>query len=151
MPIPKNNFNGKVLLSYGYCSEPGHYTQKDLDEVDIFDYCKNNDIINDNDNNIEVLHSLKRTYEEVELIECKIESNQLNIDNKLYTYIEEDDVFMSLNYDTINEFVKIHAIYDTCTSCKNKDEILIPYCFDAKWICNSCIIDEIECHNNKGY
>ena len=45
------------------------YTQKDLDEVDIFDYCKNNDIINDNDNNIEVLHSLKGTYEEDELIE----------------------------------------------------------------------------------
>jgi len=32
MPIPKQDFNGKVLLSYEYCSEPGHYTQKDLDD-----------------------------------------------------------------------------------------------------------------------
>ena len=34
MPIPNKNFNGKVLLSYGYCSEPGKYTPKDLDDVD---------------------------------------------------------------------------------------------------------------------
>jgi len=34
MPIPKKDFNGKVLLSFGYCTEPGQYIQKDLDEVD---------------------------------------------------------------------------------------------------------------------
>lgn len=146
MPKPNKYFNGKVLLSYNYCSNNGQYTQKDLDKVDIFDYCKNNDIINDNDNNIEVLHSLKGTYEKVDIVECKIESNQLNINNELYTYIEEDDVFMSLNYDNINEFVKIHAIYDTCASCKNKDEIVIPYCYGENWICNNCILDNIEYH-----
>jgi len=143
MPIPKKDFNGKVLLSFGYCTEQGQYTQKDLDEIDFFDYYDTNDIIEDGDK-IEVFNNLKGKYEEVELIECKIESNQLNIDNELYTYIEEDDVFMSLNYDTHNVFVKIHAIYDTCASCESKDECVIPYCFNEKWICNSCILDGIE-------
>lgn len=72
MPIPKKDFNGKVLLSFGYCTEPGQYTQKDLDEVDFFDYYDKNDIIEDGDK-IEVFNNLKGKYEEVELIECKIE------------------------------------------------------------------------------
>ena len=150
MPIPNKDFNGKVLLSFGYCSEPGQYTQKDLDEVDFFDYYDCNDII-ENDDKIEALNKLKGIYEEVELIECEIEGNQLNIDNNLYTYIKENDVFMSLNYDTHNEFVKIHAIYDICAYCKSKNEFVIPYCFNEKWICNSCISNEIKCHNNSGY
>lgn len=59
MPIPKKDFNGKVLLSFGYYSEPGHYIQKDLDEVDLFDYYDINEIIK-NDDKIEVFNSFKR-------------------------------------------------------------------------------------------
>ncbi len=166
MPIPKKDFSGKVLLSYGYCSKAGQYTQKDLDEVDLFDYYDKNEIIK-NDDKIEIFNSFRGTYEEVELIECKIKSNQLNIDGKLYTYIEEDDVFMSLDLDTHNEFVRIHAIYDTCESCEDKDdktislrdgvllsapsgdgakkaECIIPYCFNEKWMCYSCIYERCQ-------
>ena len=57
MPIPKKDFNGKVLLSFGYCTESGQYTQKDLDKVDFFDYYDKNDIIEDGDK-IEVLNNL---------------------------------------------------------------------------------------------
>jgi hypothetical protein len=145
MPKPSKNFNGKVLLSYGYCSNNNNITQNDLDEVDIFDYCKNNDIIN-NDNNIEVLHSLKGTYEEVDIVECVINDNILNINGELYKYIKKDDIFMNINLDKCNEFVRIHAIYDTCFSCKNTDEIVIPYCYGENWICNNCILDNIEYH-----
>lgn len=144
MPIPKRDFNGKVLLSYGYCSEPGHYTQKDLDEVDLFNYFDKNDIIEKGDK-IEVYNSLTGKYEEVEIVECEIISKQLYINDDLYRYIEKDDVFMCLNYNNYNEFVKIHAINDTCDSCENKDEYVIPYSFGEKWICNSCILDKIEC------
>jgi len=142
MPKPIKNFTGKILLSFGYCSNNRQYTQKDLDEVDIFDYCKNNDIINDN--NIEILHSLKGTYEKVDTVECIINDNILNINGELYTYIKDDDIFMNTNSNKYNEFVRIHAIYDTCYSCKNTNEIVIPYCFNENWICNNCILDKIE-------
>jgi hypothetical protein len=150
MPKPNKNFNGKALLSYNCCFGDGKYTQKDLDEVDFFDYCDYNDIIK-NGGKVEAFHKLKGTYEEVKLVECEISSSQLNIDDNLYTYIEKDDVFMSLNYNTINEFVKIHAIYDTCASCGEKNTFVIPYCFNEKWICNNCINGDIEYHNNEGY
>ena len=102
-----------------------------MDKIDFFDYYNCNNNIIENGDKIEILNKFKGAYE-VELIECKIKSKQLNIDNELYTYIEKDDVFMSLNYDTYNEFVKIHAIYDTCASCESKNECVIPYCFNEK-------------------
>jgi len=161
MPVPNKNFNGKVLLSYGYCSEPGKYTQKDLDEVNIFDYYDKNDIIEGE--NIEVLNKLKGEYEKVEFVSCKIESNILSIDDILYTYMEKDDIFMSINVDKKDEFysqandlsnsygiefVRIHALYDTCELCGSSEEFIIPYNHSEKWICNNCIYDTIDYHNN---
>lgn len=160
MPIPNKNFNGKALLSYGYCSEPGKYIQKDLDEVNIFDYYDKYDIIEGE--NIEVLNKLKGEYEEVEFVKCKIESNLLSIDDILYTYIEKDDIFLSINVDKKDEyflgifkgnefhsqFVRIHALYDTCELCGSSEEFIIPYNHSEKWICNNCIYDTIDYHNN---
>lgn len=143
MPQPNIVENKKVLLSYNYCSNNGQYTQNDLDEVDIFDYCKNNDIINIDNNNIEVLHSLKGTYEKVDIVNGNIYGNILTINGEIYKYIEKDDIFMNLNINKCDEFVRIHAIYDTCFSCKNTDEIVIPYCYGENWICNNCILDRL--------
>lgn len=149
MPIPNKNFNGKVLLTYVYCSEPGKYTQKDLDEVDFLDYYNKNDIIESD--KIEVLNKLKGEYEEVKFLKCKIESNLLIIDDILFSYIDKDDIFMCLDFEKHNEFVRIHALYDTCELCGSIEEFIIPYCYCEKWICNNCIFDKIDYHNNHNF
>ena len=60
--------------------------------------------------------------------------------------LKKDDVFMCLDLDKHDEFVRIHALYDTCELCGSSEEFIIPYCHSEKWICNNCIIDDIEYH-----
>ncbi len=82
MAIPNKNFKGIVLLSFGKCSNISgffnketdkDYTQKDLDELDVFNYFDANDIdIDDENNKIEVKHSLTGEIVEVEKVECEI-------------------------------------------------------------------------------
>jgi hypothetical protein len=124
MPKPSKDFKGKAIISYGYCSKEGQYTEKDLDNVDIYDYCDYCDMEND----------------DVEIVECEIISDQIIIDDDIYIYMEEDDVFMSINLDTRNIFVKVHFIHSCCESC-GSDDYLVKYCFGNIWICNGCIID----------
>ena len=133
MPKPSKDFKGKAIITYGYCSKEGQYTEKELDKVDIYDYYDYCNMKNDND--------------DVEIVECEIRSNQIKIDDELYVYREEDDVFMSINLDTRNIFVKVHFIHSCCESCE-LDDYLVNYCFGNKWICNSCIISDIEYHKN---
>lgn len=130
MPIPNTKYKGKILVIYGSCTYAGKYTQKDLDELDILDYYDYN---NFND------------LEDVEKVDCELNDNILNINGDLYTYIKKDDIFMSLNLDTYNTLVKILAIYNKCQWC-NDEDYLISYCYSEKWICNSCILDNIEYH-----
>lgn len=99
MPIPNINYQGKILVIYGTCSDTGKYTQKDLDKLDILDYCDYN--------NFDDL-------EDIEKVDCELNDTILNIDGDLYTYIEKDDIFMSLNLDTYNTLVKILSIYNKC-------------------------------------
>jgi len=128
MPIPNTKYKGEILVIYGTFSDAGKYTQKDLDNLDILDYCNYNDFDD---------------FEEIEKVNCELDGNSLNINGNLYTYIKDDDIFMSLNLDTCDTIVKILAIYNKCYCCNNED-YLIPYCFSEKWICNSCILDDIE-------
>ena len=96
--------------------------------ITIFDYCNSNDINKLLDNGY------------IEIVEGEIDSSQLQIDEYLYTYVKEFDIFMCLNLEKYEEFVKVQAIYDKCKKCSNVD-YLIPYNFKEDWICNSCILD----------
>ena len=69
-----------------------------------------------------------------------VEKSAFKIRNALYTYVKELDIFMCLNLEKYEEFVKVQAIYDKCKKCSNVD-YLIPYNFKEDWICNSCILD----------
>lgn len=130
MPIPNTKYKGQILVIYGACSSLGKYTQKDLDDIDILDYYNYNQFDD---------------LEDCEKVDCELDGNILNLNGYLYTYIKDDDIFMSLNLDTYNTLVKILAIYNKCQCCNNED-YLIPYCYSKKWICNSCILDNIEYH-----
>ena len=127
MPIPQNDFIGKIIVTYGFTPN-GAINKKELESVDIFDYCNYNDIDK----------LLENKY--IEVVEGKINSSQLQIDEYLYTYVKELDIFMCLNLEKYEEFVKVQAIYDKCKKCSNID-YLIPYNFTEDWICNSCILD----------
>jgi len=149
MPKP-DKFSGKVILNYGYCSKRGEYTKKDLDEINLIDsdQLEFPDIIID-DNKIQIFNSKTRNFEDLEVEDCKIDGNMLEINNNLYTYIKEDDIFISLNYDNINVILKVFLINDKCEHCKNEDEWLIKYC--DRWLCCSCIFDYKECSIRYGY
>ena len=69
----------------------------------------------------------------IEVVEGEIESSQLQIDEYLYTYVKELDIFMCLNLENYEEFVKVQAIYDKCKKCLNID-YLIPYNFTPSHI-----------------
>ena len=84
MPIPLRDFNGKAIITYGSCSWPGSYTEKDVDEVDIYDYCNYCNM--DTDAN------------DIEVVECKISSDIIEIDDKCFRYIEKDDIFILFRY-----------------------------------------------------
>lgn len=139
MPIPQNDFIGKIIVTYGFTPN-GAISKKELESVDIFDYCNYNDIDK----------LLENKY--IEVVEGEIKSSQLQIDEYLYTYVKvvasdqlvpvesELDIFMCLNLEKYEEFVKVQAIYDKCKKCLNID-YLIPYNFKEDWICNSCILD----------
>jgi len=134
MVIPSKDFKGIVLLSFGKCSNISRfnkktdkdYTQEDLDELDVFDYFDANNIdIDENNNKIEVKHSLTGEIVEVEKVECEISGGNLYIENEVYIYIKEDDIYMSLEMDTYDKIVRVHAIYDKCEECGD-DEYIIP-------------------------
>ncbi len=127
MPTPTHDFIGKMIVTYGFTPN-GAINKKELESVDIFDYCNSNDI-----NKL-----LENGY--IEIVEGEIDSSQLQIDEYLYTYVKELDIFMCLNLEKYEEFVKVQAIYDKCKKCSNVD-YLIPYNFKEDWICNSCILD----------
>ena len=128
MPTPTHDFIGKMLVTYGFTLN-GAINKKELESVDIFDYCNSNDINKLLDNGY------------IEIVEGEIiDSSQLQIDEYLYTYVKEFDIFMCLNLEKYEEFVKVQAIYDKCKKCSN-DDYLIPYNFKEDWICNSCILD----------
>ena len=127
MPIPQDDFFGKMIITYGFTPN-GAINKKELESVDIFDYCNYNDIDKLLDNKY------------IEVVEGEINSSQLQIDEYLYTYVKELDIFMCLNLEKYEEFVKVQAIYDKCKKCSNFD-YLIPYNLTEDWICNSCILD----------
>ncbi len=113
MPIPSYNYKGQVIIKYGVCLEQGKYTSKDVDKLDIIDYCNYNDF---------------NELEEIEEVNCELKNNMIKINENLYKYIKDNDIFMSINLDTCNQLVKIIAINNKCNECKNED-YLIPYCF----------------------
>ena len=127
MPIPQDDFFGKIIITYGFTPN-GTINKKELESVDIFDYCNYNDIDK----------LLENKY--IEVVEGEIESSQLLIDEYLYTYVKELDIFMCLNLENYEEFVKVQGIYDKCKKCLNID-YLIPYNCKEDWICNSCILN----------
>ena len=43
-----------------------------------------------------------------------VEKSAFKIRNALYTYVKELDIFMCLNLEKYEEFVKVQAIYDKC-------------------------------------
>ena len=79
-----------------------YYITQLIESVDIFDYCNYNDIDKLLDNKY------------IEVVKGEIESSQLQIDEYLYTYVKELDIFMCLNLEKYEEFVKVQAIYDKC-------------------------------------
>ena len=141
MPKPKD-FRGRAILKYGYCSKQGEYTKKDLEEVDIINYDTFLDIIED-ENGIQIFNLRTKEWEDVDVEECKIGSDTLEVGNKYYVYMKEDDIFMGLNYENINEIIKILSINGKCEHCKNEDEWLMEYYINF-WICNSCINNHKE-------
>ena len=120
MPIPQNDFLGKIIVTYGFTPN-GAINKKELESVDIFDYCNYNDIDK----------LLENKY--IEVVEGEIKSSQLQIDEYLYTYVKvvasdqlvqqepKLDIFMCLNLENYEEFVKVQAIYDKCKKCLNID------------------------------
>ena len=130
MPLPPDGFFGKMIVTYGYTPN-GAINKKDVD------------YLNDNDNDMDKLFENKY----IEVVEGKIDSHSLLKIDYLYTYITEFDVFMCQHLENYEEFVKIHAIYDTCKTCLTLD-YLIPSNFKEDWICNSCILNiKIGCLN----
>ena len=112
MPTPTHDFIGKMLVTYGFTLN-GAINKKELESVDIFDYCNSNDINQLLDNGY------------IEIVEGEIDSSQLQIDEYLYTYVKEFDIFMCLNLEKYEEFVKVQAIYDKCKKCSNFDYLII--------------------------
>ena len=70
MPIPQDDFFGKMIITYGFTPN-GAINKKELESVDIFDYCNYNDI--------DKLFENKY----IEVVNGEIESSQLQIDEYL--------------------------------------------------------------------
>jgi hypothetical protein len=115
------DFLGKMIVTYDFAPN-GAINKKELVNILKFDYC--NKLLENKD---------------IEVVEGEIDSSQLQINEYLYTYLKELDIFMCLNLEKYEEFVKVQAIYDKCKKCFNIN-YLIPYNFTEDWICNSCIL-----------
>ena len=122
MSISHIEFKGKMLVSYGF-SPYGEINEKVIESVNVFDYNKIDKLLES---------------EDIEIVDGEISSSQLEIDDDIYYYVEEFDIFMSLQLEKYEEFIKVHTIYDNCVKCDNLDYICNKFNLEKKWICNKC-------------
>lgn len=134
--MPTFNYKGSIIALYGKCTTPGKPSSSDIDDLDKYT-CWDANVLEDED----VIENVTINDDILTIVD---ETNDDN--NKKYIYMKEHDIYLSLNMESYNTFIKMFYIQKKCDLC-NDFNFVMQYCMNDQWMCNGCILDSQEFHN----